>query len=99
MILALETDNGIWHLAAGLGLFLFGMLADIKTHNEAHHSAPHAAFYEADASDLLAEVLISTLLNVDRELYLSNQSLLPALAEALLDTHSATDFESIPGGG
>lgn len=73
MILALETDNGIWHLAAGLGLFLFGMLADIKTHNEAHHSAPHAAFYEADASDLLAE--------------------------ALLDTHSATDFESIPGGG
>jgi len=74
----------------------FEMLVEMKTHNEAHHSALHAAILEAVGSDLLTEVQISTLLNVNRELYLSNQSLLSALAEALLDTHSATDFESIP---
>lgn len=76
----------------------FEMLVEMETHNEAHHSALHAAIHEAVASDLLTEVQISTLLNVNRELYLSNQSLLSALAEALLDTHSATDFESIPVG-
>ena len=46
----------------------------------------------------LSQVQISTLLNVNRELYLSNQSLLSALADGLLDTHSATDFDSIPVG-
>lgn len=76
----------------------FEMLVEMKTLNEAHHSALHAAILEAVGSDLLTEVQISTLLNVNRELYLSNQSLLSALAEALLDTHSATDFQSIPVG-
>jgi hypothetical protein len=37
-------------------------------------------------------------LNVNRELYLANQSLLAALADALLEPHSAADFESIPVG-
>ena len=74
------------------------MLVELKSRNESHHTALHAAIHQAAASDTLTEVQISTLLNVNRELYLSNQSLLSALAEALLDTHSATDFESIPVG-
>lgn len=90
------------HLAtmksAGSSSHQFEMLVEMKTLNEAHQSVLHAAILEAVGSDLLTEVQISTLLNVNRELYLSNQSLLSALAEALLDTHSATDFQSIPVG-
>jgi hypothetical protein len=36
------------------------------------------------------------LLNVNRELFSSNQSLLAALADVLLDIESAADYESIP---
>lgn len=45
-----------------------------------------------------AAIGFTGLLNVNREFYLSCQSLLAALADALLDTHSATDFESLPTG-
>jgi len=36
------------------------------------------------------------LLNVNRELYSSNHSLLAALAEVLLEAESAADYEAIP---
>ena len=39
---------------------------------------------------------ISTLLNVNRELFVANQSLISALADALLSLDSASDFASIP---
>jgi phosphate:Na+ symporter len=77
----------------------FEMLVEMKHKNEEIHSALHKEIYREVAGDHLSEVQISTLLNVNRELYLSNQSLSAALADALLDTHGATDFESLPVGG
>ena len=56
----------------------------------------HADIYQEVALDALNEVQISTLLNVNRELYSSNQSLLASLADLLLDSESAADYESIP---
>lgn len=76
----------------------FEMLVEMKSKNEEIHSALHKEIYREVTDDHLSEVQISTLLNVNREFYLSCQSLLSALADALLDTHSATDFESLPAG-
>jgi hypothetical protein len=56
----------------------------------------HADIYKEVARSQLTEVQISTLLNVNRELYLSNQGLLASLADVLLDVASAADYESIP---
>jgi len=74
----------------------FEMLVELKHKNEDIHAALHKEIYREVAAGQLSEVRISTLLNVNREFYLSNQSLLSALADALLDTHGATDFESLP---
>ncbi len=76
----------------------FEMLVELKHKNEDIHSALHKKIYQEVADDHLSEVQISTLLNVNREFYLSGQSLLAALADALLDSHGATDFESLPVG-
>ncbi len=76
----------------------FEMLVEMKGKNEEIHAALYREIYREVADDQLSEVQISTLLNVNRELYLSCQSLLGALADALLDAHSATDFDSLPAG-
>ncbi|MDX1405980.1 MAG: Na/Pi symporter [Woeseiaceae bacterium] len=74
----------------------FEMLVGLKNRNESLHSRMHAEIYHEVAVDALSEVQISTLLNVNRELYHSNQSLLSSLADLLLDNESAADYESIP---
>ena len=56
----------------------------------------HANISHEVALGRLSEVQISTLLNVNRELYSSNHSLLMSLADVLLDAESAADYESIP---
>jgi hypothetical protein len=56
----------------------------------------HADIYNEIAFRHLTEVQISTLLNVNRELYLSNQSLLASLADVLLEKEAAADYDSIP---
>jgi len=74
----------------------FELLVEMKNRTEEIHTTLHKEIYREVADDHLSEVRISTLLNVNREFYLSNQSLLLALADALLDTQSVTDFESLP---
>jgi phosphate:Na+ symporter len=74
----------------------FEILVELKNRNESLHSKMHAEIYHEVALDALSEVQISTLLNVNRELYSSNQSLLASLADLLLDSESAADYESIP---
>lgn len=69
---------------------------ELKNKNEALHAKLHADIYHEIALGTLSEVQISTLLNVNRELYLSNHSLLASLADGLLDIESAADYESIP---
>ena len=74
----------------------FEMLVELKTLNESTHTALHTKIHGEVTADVLSDVQISTLLNVNRELYLSSQSLLSALADALLDAHGAADYEAIP---
>ena len=76
----------------------FEMLVELKTRNEELHTGLHSRIHREVTLGNLSELQVSTLLNVNRELYQSNQSLLSALADALLDAHSADDFESIPVG-
>lgn len=76
----------------------FEMLVELKGRNEEIHADLHSKIHKEVALDRLTELQISTLLNVNREFYLSCQSLLAALSDALLDTHGATDFESLPTG-
>ncbi|MGI9262291.1 MAG: hypothetical protein ACR2QR_09670, partial [Woeseiaceae bacterium] len=76
----------------------FEMLVELKSRNEEIHADLHSKIHQEVALDRLTELQISTLLNVNREFYLSCQSLLAALSDALLDTHGATDFESLPAG-
>ena len=74
----------------------FEVLVEAKNDNEKLHAESHAGIYREIAADRLEEVQISTLLNVNREIYASNLSLLSALADALLDLKGAAAFESIP---
>ncbi len=74
----------------------FELLVDLKSFSESLHAAMHAEIYKEIGDGLLEENQISTLLNVNRELYLSSQSLLEAIADAVLDMESARDYESLP---
>jgi phosphate:Na+ symporter len=74
----------------------FASLVELKNKNEELHAKMHADIYHEIALGTLSEVQISTLLNVNRELYSSNHSLLASLADVLLDIESAADYESIP---
>jgi phosphate:Na+ symporter len=74
----------------------FELLVDLKSFSESLHAAMHAEIYKEIGDGLLEEKQISTLLNVNRELYLSNQSLLEAIADAILDMDRARDYESLP---
>lgn len=74
----------------------FAALVELKSRAEMLHGRMHQRIYREVARDELSEVDISTLLNVNRELFVANQSLISALADALLSLDSATDFASIP---
>lgn len=74
----------------------FEILVSAKNCNEGLHAAVHADIYREVSVGHLDEVQISTLLNVNREIYASNQSMTSALADAVLDIQGASDFESIP---
>ena len=74
----------------------FENLVELKNKNESLHTKLHADIYHEVALDALTEVQISTLLNVNRELFSSNQSLLASLADVLLDIESAAEYGSIP---
>jgi phosphate:Na+ symporter len=84
--------------AASSSSHRFEKLVELKSLNEEIHSQLHGEIHQEVTLGHLSEVQVSTLLNVNREFYLSNQSLLAALADALLDTRSADDFDSIPIG-
>ncbi|MCI0516643.1 MAG: Na/Pi symporter [Woeseiaceae bacterium] len=77
----------------------FELLTSLKARNESLHRSMHANIYREVAAGMLSEAEISTLLNVNREIYVSGQNLLTALADALLDPQRAADFAGIPGTG
>ncbi len=74
----------------------FEALVKLKNMSESIHDRMHRRIYDEVSRGELSEVEISTLLNVNRELFVANQSLISSLADALLDMDSASDFASIP---
>jgi len=74
----------------------FEILVALKASNEDIHKNLHSEIHREIMSGSLSDVRISTLLNVNRELYLANQSLLNSLADMLLDAGSAADLDAIP---
>ena len=89
-----ETLDGLRKL--GVHSLVFETLVEIKNKSELLYRRMHKRIYDEVSRGELSEVEISTLLNVNRELYSSHHSLLSALADAMLDMESANDFESIP---
>ncbi len=81
---------------AQLPALRFEALVELKNKSEKLHERMHRRIYDEVARGELSRVEISTLLNVNRELYVANQSLVSALADALLDMDAADDFASIP---
>lgn len=82
--------------ASELPALRFEGLVELKNKSEALHQRMHRRIYDEVERGELSRVEVSTLLNVNRELYVSNLSLISALADALLDMASADDFASIP---
>ncbi|MDH4048577.1 MAG: Na/Pi symporter [Gammaproteobacteria bacterium] len=74
----------------------FELLTELRKKNEALHKNMHANIYREVTSAALSETEISTLLNVSREIFVSGQSLLSALSDALLDPARSADFAGIP---
>ncbi len=74
----------------------FEALVGMKNRSESIHNRMHRRIYDEVSRGELGEVEISTLLNVNRELLVAGQSLVSALADALLNMDSASDFASIP---
>jgi phosphate:Na+ symporter len=75
----------------------FERLAELLAKNSTMHDEMHQNIYqEATLGDLNA-VEISTLLNVNRELFTSNQSLILAIADATLAPDKSEDLASLKG--
>ena len=74
----------------------FEALVQIKAKSETVQERMHRRIYDEVTRDELSEVEISTLLNVNREVFVANHNIVLALADALLDSDSARDFASIP---
>lgn len=89
-----ESFGALKH--AGLESLRFEALVNIKKKAERLQQRLHRRIYDEVARGELSRIEISTLLNVNRELYVSNQSLVSALADALLGMDAADEFESIP---
>ena len=74
----------------------FEALVQIKAKSESVQERMHRRIYDEVTRGELSEVEISTLLNVNREVFVANHNIVLALADALLDIDSARDFASIP---
>jgi phosphate:Na+ symporter len=74
----------------------FETLVEIKNKSESVHNRMQHRIYNEVSRGELSEVEISTLLNVNRELLVASQSLVSALADALLSMDAAREFASLP---
>jgi len=74
----------------------FEHLVKLKQLSRTLHERMHRRIYDEVTRNELNRGEISTLLNVNREVYASNQSMLAALADIMLDEISAEDFASLP---
>ncbi|MBT8098055.1 MAG: hypothetical protein KJO19_13545, partial [Woeseia sp.] len=74
----------------------FETLVSLKRRNAELHKNMHKTVFDEIRNDRLNRLQASTLLNVNREVYNSNESLLTALADLLLEQQTAVSFTGIP---
>jgi phosphate:Na+ symporter len=74
----------------------FEDLVSVLQNTYKRHDAIHEDIYTDVRNDEIAQTLVSSLLNVNRELLTSNRALLLALGDYYLDTTAAEDLERIP---
>lgn len=75
---------------------MFELLVDLNRKNDVLHAATHSEIYQDMLAGRLSEEQVSTLLNVNREILLSNRNLLAAIAGACLPSEQADTFTSLP---
>ena len=88
-----EALGGLRH--AEIDALKFEALVDLKKKAERLHERLHRRIYDEVNRGELSRIEISTLLNVNRELHVSNLSLISAIADAMLGMEAADEFESI----
>lgn len=74
----------------------FEYLVQLRHRSDALHADMHAAIHRDVRADGLGETEISTVLNVNRELYTANQSIVIAIADVLLDPQAAENLRAVP---
>ena len=74
----------------------FEGLTDLKKTNKGNYNTFQERTYAIVKEGALSELEISTLFNVNRELYNSNKGLILAIKELLLEGDSAGDFDVLP---
>lgn len=74
----------------------FETLVTVRKAAHSLHRRMHRRIYDEVERGELSRAEISTLLNVNREIDAANRSMLAAMADTLLEPHSAEDFASLP---
>ena len=74
----------------------FEELAGMQAQNLENYNRNLTATYEGFTKEDLKEIDMSTILNVNREIYLSNKSLVWSMKDLWLDAEAAREFENIP---
>lgn len=90
-----ERMDGLWKLDRADSRF--AELAAMAEDNQRMHRKQADDIYRNARKEHLADREISTLLNVDREIYVSNKSLLIALKDYLLPATMAEELAALPG--
>lgn len=75
----------------------FAELAALAEDNRRHYEEQARDIYRSARRERLEDVEVSTLLNVNRELYSSNKALLIALKNYLLPPQAAEELAALPG--
>ncbi len=71
------------------------MLAPLSKCNADRHRRMHDMIYDEIRSDMLNRLQTSTLLNVNREIYNSNESYIAALGDLLIEHRTTTDADGV----
>lgn len=77
----------------------FAQLTEMVDENRRAHERQAQDIYRNARAERLEDIEVSTLLNVNRELYASNKALIVALKDFLLPGPAAEEFSGLPGVG
>lgn len=87
--------EALWRLERSAALI--AELASLAEQNASLHEAQSQDIYRHARRDRLDDIEVSTLLNVERELYSSNKALVSGLKDFLLAPQAAQEISELPG--